>query len=48
LKVGGRMVIPVGRVHKTQQLRLLTKQEDGSVTDETLMAVRFVPFTRGE
>jgi protein-L-isoaspartate(D-aspartate) O-methyltransferase len=45
LKIGGRMVIPVGPEDKTQKLLVLTKQPDGSISREELMLVRFVPFT---
>ena len=45
LKVGGRMVIPVGPEEHTQKLLVLEKREDGSVSREELMLVRFVPFT---
>lgn len=44
LKVGGRMIIPVGPVHSIQQLVLVTKNSDG-VSEKKLMPVRFVPFT---
>jgi protein-L-isoaspartate(D-aspartate) O-methyltransferase len=45
LKPGGRIVIPVGGVYQVQQLTLLEKREDGTVSSNQLMAVRFVPFT---
>lgn len=45
LKEGGRMIIPVGPTHATQYLKLLTKRK-GKIRTETLMPVRFVPFTR--
>ena len=45
LKPGGRMVIPVGPVHSTQSLKLITKQEDGSTRTEDIIPVRFVPLT---
>lgn len=45
LKVGGRMVIPVGPEARTQKLLVLEKREDGSLAREELMLVRFVPFT---
>ncbi len=45
LKPGARMVIPVGEQHDVQHLLLLTKQEDGTVTRQNLMPVRFVPLT---
>ena len=47
LKIGGRLIIPVGPHHGVRQLVLLTKKKN-KVTKENLMAVRFVPFTRDE
>lgn len=46
LAPGGRMVLPVGPADASQQMTLITKAEDGSVTRERLMPVRFVPFQR--
>ena len=48
LAVGGRMVIPVGPPFRTQQLMLVEKRRDGSVTQRSVAPVAFVPFTRGE
>ena len=45
LKPGGRMVIPVGETGAVQQLKRLTKHDDGTVRDEILDLVRFVPMT---
>ncbi len=45
MKDGGVMVIPVGHPFQTQQLMLVEKK-DGEIFTESLMAVRFVPFTR--
>ncbi|MDP2822252.1 MAG: protein-L-isoaspartate(D-aspartate) O-methyltransferase [Sulfuritalea sp.] len=45
LKPGGRMVIPVGAPFQTQQLMLVEKRDDGSVTTRQMMPVRFVPLT---
>ncbi len=45
---GGRMVIPVGPPLQVQSLVLVEKQSDGSVTQRSLMPVRFVPLTRSE
>jgi protein-L-isoaspartate(D-aspartate) O-methyltransferase len=45
LKPGARMVIPVGEQYDVQHLIRLTKQEDGTVKQESLMPVRFVPLT---
>ena len=42
LKVGGKMVIPVGEMR--QELKLLTKTKDGIKT-ERVFGVRFVPMT---
>lgn len=47
LKPGGRMVIPVGASFQTQQLLLVEKHTDGSVTTRQMMPVRFVPLTGG-
>ena len=46
LKPGGRMVIPVGASLDVQQLLMVEKQPDGSVTTKRALPVRFVPFTR--
>ncbi|NER13465.1 protein-L-isoaspartate(D-aspartate) O-methyltransferase [Leptobacterium flavescens] len=45
LKVGGRMIIPVGPHNSIRQLVLVHKKKNKVVKKE-LMAVRFVPFTR--
>jgi protein-L-isoaspartate(D-aspartate) O-methyltransferase len=47
LKVGGRMVIPVGTSFLTQHLMLVQKEKDGSVTTRQILPVRFVPLTGG-
>lgn len=44
LRPGRRMVIPVGRPGEVMELRLLRKQPNGELEEETLMPVRFVPF----
>jgi protein-L-isoaspartate(D-aspartate) O-methyltransferase len=46
LKVGGRMVIPVGRENTIQTLQLLSKDEDGDLEIQNIIPVRFVPLTR--
>jgi protein-L-isoaspartate(D-aspartate) O-methyltransferase len=46
LAPGGRMVIPVGPPLQVQSLVLVEKKADGSVTQRSLMPVRFVPLTR--
>ena len=48
LKVGGRMVIPVGSPFFVQTLLLIQKNPDQSLTSTNLMPVRFVPFRRTE
>lgn len=46
LKPGGRMVIPVGPAYLTQQLKLIQKGADGSIKEERIIPVAFVPLTR--
>ncbi len=48
LKEGGRMIIPVGSPFQTQQLMLVTKEDDGRINTRNLMPVRFVPFERAD
>jgi protein-L-isoaspartate(D-aspartate) O-methyltransferase len=43
LKDGGKMLIPVGRIHAVQLLKLITK-ENGKIIEEDLLPVRFVPM----
>ena len=45
LRDGGRMVIPVGSPFHTQVLMRVTREGDDIIT-ESLLPVRFVPFTR--
>ena len=45
LKVGGRMIIPVGPHNGIRQLVLVTKKKNKVILKD-LMPVRFVPFTR--
>jgi protein-L-isoaspartate(D-aspartate) O-methyltransferase len=44
LKLGGRMVIPVGTLD--QDLMVVTKNADGTTSNELIVPVRFVPLTR--
>ena len=44
LKVGGRMVVPVGPTGGHQELMVLTRTEDG-FDQRTVIPVRFVPMT---
>ena len=46
LAIGGRMVIPVGGEYDVQDLQLLVKEADGTLTVQSVIPVRFVPFTR--
>jgi len=48
LTAGGKMVLPVGPRHGAQYLVKLTKQADGELTREELIAVRFVPLLPGQ
>ncbi len=45
LKPGGRMVIPVGSRFLTQQLLLIEKTQDGQISTQQILPVRFVPLT---
>ncbi len=45
LKPAGRMIIPIGEVFDVQDLVLVEKKEDGSVTSQKILPVRFVPLT---
>ncbi|WP_273566902.1 protein-L-isoaspartate(D-aspartate) O-methyltransferase [Maribacter halichondriae] len=45
LKIGGRLIIPVGPHNGIRQLMLLIKKKN-RIVKKSLMAVRFVPFTR--
>jgi len=47
LAPGGRMIIPVGGPFFVQQLMLIEKHLDGTVTSQHLLPVRFVPLTGG-
>jgi protein-L-isoaspartate(D-aspartate) O-methyltransferase len=48
LKTGGRMVIPVGPTGAAQRLLLMRKKEDGTLEQQTVIPVAFVPLTRGK
>ncbi|MHC4480692.1 MAG: protein-L-isoaspartate(D-aspartate) O-methyltransferase [Planctomycetota bacterium] len=45
LKPGGRMAIPVGGPFETQQLIVVSKDEEGRVRSRSVLPVRFVPMT---
>jgi protein-L-isoaspartate(D-aspartate) O-methyltransferase len=44
LKRGGRMVIPLGSSKGPQILTRIDKDQDGTITQQPLLLVRFVPF----
>ena len=46
LKVGGRMIIPLGETRDTQYLVQIDKSETG-LSDAPLLRVRFVPLVKG-
>ncbi|MBU8870929.1 MAG: protein-L-isoaspartate(D-aspartate) O-methyltransferase [Gemmatimonadales bacterium] len=46
LAPGGRLVMPVGPHGETQYLTLLSKNNEGQVTEKVVLAVRFVPLVR--
>jgi protein-L-isoaspartate(D-aspartate) O-methyltransferase len=46
LKVGGRMILPLGETRDTQALVQIDKTEAGTTLKE-LLPVRFVPLMRG-
>ena len=48
LAQAGKMVLPVGPRHDAQYLVKLTKQPNGGLTREELIAVRFVPLLPGQ
>lgn len=48
LAAGGKLVLPVGPRHDAQYLVKLTKQANGKLMREELIAVRFVPLLPGQ
>ena len=46
LKVGGRLVMPVGAAYGTQHLTVVEKLAHDKTTTRAVALVRFVPFTR--
>lgn len=46
LKPGGRLVIPVGAQYRSQDLRVLRKDERGVVESRSVLPVVFVPLVR--
>jgi protein-L-isoaspartate(D-aspartate) O-methyltransferase len=47
LKVGGKMVIPIGSPFGAQTLYVVQKESDGTLLRRAVLAVRFVPMTGG-
>jgi protein-L-isoaspartate(D-aspartate) O-methyltransferase len=47
LAPGGRLVIPIGATTATQELKLIRKNADGTVTTDSITPVRFVPLVKG-
>ncbi len=45
LRCGGRLVIPVGQPHMSQELLLVQKDATGRCTQRDILPVTFVPFT---
>jgi protein-L-isoaspartate(D-aspartate) O-methyltransferase len=48
LKVGGRLVMPVGPAYTSQHLTVVEKIAPGETTTRAVTLVRFVPFTRSQ
>jgi protein-L-isoaspartate(D-aspartate) O-methyltransferase len=48
MKVGGRMVVPVGSMYTFQTLVLVEKRNDGTCFEENIMAVLFTPLPQTE
>ena len=42
LKAGGRLVVPIGT--RQQELKVITKNEDGTIQSKNIIPVRFVPM----
>jgi protein-L-isoaspartate(D-aspartate) O-methyltransferase len=48
IKVGGRLIMPVGPANTTQHLTVVEKIGLGNTTSRAVGLVRFVPFTRSQ
>jgi len=48
LKVGGRLIMPVGAAYPTQHLTVVEKIASDRTTTRSVAPVRFVPFTRSK
>jgi protein-L-isoaspartate(D-aspartate) O-methyltransferase len=45
LKAGGKMVLPIGHPYASQDLIVVSKQENGDISQQNVLAVAFVPLT---
>ena len=45
MKVGGRMIVPVGEQHEAQELLQVDRTEDGA-TAKALLSVVYVPLVK--
>jgi len=43
---GGRLVMPIGGQYETQQLKVITKNSDETISERNVLPVRFVPITK--
>lgn len=48
LKIGGRLVLPLGQSGAKQELTVITRQAEGGFAIRAVLPVSFVPFLRGE
>ncbi len=48
LSAGGRIIIPLEETSYYQNLFLITRDPNGTLTEKRLLPVRFVPFVRGD
>jgi len=48
LKAGGRLVMPLGHAHATQELTVVEKTAPNQTRMRSVILVRFVPFTRSK
>ncbi len=46
LKIGGRLIIPIGESYGYQSLHLIEKAADATLLSHAVLPVAFVPFTR--
>ena len=46
LRIGGRLIVPVGFQGRPQSLQVLEKGQDGTIRINDVLPVAFVPFTR--